>query len=416
MPINCDSIVAVQGFGGNFLKTTYKHTSIMCYISHLPGAIIVNFIPLLFVRLQYEYGLTTSQLALLVTVNFLIQLSVDFLGAKYIDRIGYKKGIVSANILATVGLIMLAILPDILPSPFVAMMLSVATYAVGGGLMEVLVSPIMDALPQETNTVRMSLLHSFYCWSLVVVILLSTLFFKIFGIENWKILALIWSAVPLMTAFGFAICPIRSQQGTEKNSTLPLLLKQPIFWMFVLLMVCSGATEQGMAQWASYFAEETLGVSKAVGDLLGPCIFAVLMGSGRLFFGLFGKKLNAELCLLLSGVFGVGGYILSAVTGPVVLSFIGCGLCGIGAAILWPTFIDLSKKYCAVGGTALFAMLAFGGDIGCFLGPETVALASDRLGTGIGGGFAVTVIYPALIIIGMLYIMKKGRKFQKNEI
>ena len=398
------------------MKNNFKFTMGSCFLSYITSAVIVNFIPLLFVKFQTDYALSASKLALLVTVNFIVQLTVDLLGAKYVDRIGYRPAMVAANILAAVGLIFLAFLPSVLSVPYLGILISVIVFAIGGGMLEVLVSPIIDAIPTETNNMRMSLLHSVYCFGHGAVVLFSTVLFKLLGIDNWRILSLIWAVIPAVSAILFLFCPIVSQQGDEKKSTLPKLLKIPFFWMFIFMMLCSGAAEQGLAQWASYFAEKSLNISKSTGDLLGPCLFAVLMGAVRVIYGIIGKNLKAEKYLLISGLVGFCGYILSSVSNIPLFSLIGCGLCGVGVAIMWPGLIDLSKKYCTVGGTAMFALLAFGGDIGCFIGPQTVAVVSDLSGGNIGAGFAVSTVFPLCIVAGMTFLILLNRRKTNIEI
>ena len=277
------------------LKNNYQMTIYACFIGYIVQAIINNFAPLLFLTFQDSYGIPLSQITLLVTINFGLQLLVDLLAVGFVDKIGYRTSMIIAHICAALGIVMLAVLPAVLPNAFAGLLLAVMIYAVGGGLLEVLVSPVMEACPTDNKEKAMSLLHSFYCWGHVGVVLISTAFFKLFGIENWRILAVIWALVPLFNTFMFSKVPVASLIGEgEEGLSIKQLAKQKIFWVFLLMMVCAGAGEQSVSQWASTFAEKGLGVSKTIGDLAGPMAFAILMGSARAFYGKYGEKINLE--------------------------------------------------------------------------------------------------------------------------
>ena len=281
------------------IRTNYNHTLYASYTGYITQAVVNTFIPLLFLTFQSTYQIPLDKITLLVTVNFAIQLTVDLLSAKFVDKIGYRICIVAAHLFAAAGLIGLSILPDCFPDPFAGLLTSVCLYAVGGGLIEVLISPIVEACPTERKAAAMSLLHSFYCWGCVLVILLSTLFFSLAGIQNWRILSLLWAALPLFNALYFTQVPIASLE--ESHETIPLgkLLSQKVFWVLALLMVCAGASELAMSQWASAFAESGLHVSKAVGDLAGPCLFAVLMGISRVLYAKWSERINLSHAMLL---------------------------------------------------------------------------------------------------------------------
>lgn len=308
-----------------------------CFIAYIVQAIINNFAPLLFLRFQEGYGIPLSKITLLVTVNFGIQLTVDLASAGFVDKIGYRASMLIAHICAAAGLLSLTVLPEAFSDPFVGLLLSVIIYAVGGGLLEVLVSPVMESCPTENKEKAMSLLHSFYCWGHVAVVLISTVFFRIFGISNWKILAIVWAAVPLANLFLFAKAPIASlMKEGEQGLTLRELLSQKIFWVFLLMMVCAGASEQSVSQWASAFAEKALGVGKTVGDLAGPMAFAVLMGISRAFYGKYGDKIDLDRFMGGSAILCILSYLCISLIPIPAAGLIGCAICGLSVGIMWP--------------------------------------------------------------------------------
>lgn len=386
----------------------YKRTLTACFIGYIVQAIVNNFAPLLFLTFQSTYGIPLSRITLLVTINFSLQLLIDLLSAGFIDKIGYRASVVLAHIFSAAGLILMTVLPGLLPDAFVGLLISVLVYALGGGLLEVLVSPIVEACPTDNKEKAMSLLHSFYCWGHVGVVLLSTLFFAVFGIENWKILALLWALVPLFNLILFATAPIctLNEEG-EEGMSLSGLLTSKIFWILMLLMVCSGACEQAVSQWASTFAEKGLGISKTAGDLAGPMMFALLMGTSRLLYGKWGEKMNLQKCMAYSGVLCAVSYLLISLSPIPVLSLIGCGICGFSVGILWPGTFSMAAKQLRSGGTVLFALLALAGDLGCTGGPTYVGLISGAFGDDLKAGILAALIFPALLLLGLLLCRAK---------
>lgn len=381
----------------------YKRTLTACFIGYIVQAIVNNFAPLLFLTFQSTYGIPLSRITLLVTINFSLQLLIDLFSAGFIDKIGYRASVVLAHIFSAAGLILMTVLPGLLPDAFVGLLISVLVYALGGGLLEVLVSPIVEACPTDNKEKAMSLLHSFYCWGHVGVVLLSTLFFAVFGIENWKILALLWALVPLFNLILFATAPIctLNEEG-EEGLSLSGLLTSKIFWILMLLMVCSGACEQAVSQWASTFAEKGLGISKTAGDLAGPMMFALLMGTSRLLYGKWGEKMNLQKCMAYSGVLCAVSYLLISLSPIPVLSLIGCGICGFSVGILWPGTFSMAAKQLRSGGTVLFALLALAGDLGCTGGPTYVGLISGAFGDDLKAGILAALIFPAFLLLGLL--------------
>ena len=389
-------------------KKDYRKTKLACYLGFITQAISANFAPLLFLTFYRTWGISFADLALIPLVFFFTQLIVDFICARYVDRIGYRKSIVAAEVLSVAGLVLLAFLPDLMPIPFAGILISVVIYAVGSGLIEVLCSPIVEACPFENKAGMMSLLHSFYCWGSVGVILGSTLFFAVFGTEHWRILACIWALVPLYNVFNFRTCPIEPIVPEGESMTMGQLLRTKIFWVFIVLMVCAGASELSMAQWASAFAESALHVSKTVGDLLGPCGFAVLMGLSRIWYGRNGEKVDLTVFMVLSGLLCVASYLLASLAHLPVLGLIGCVLCGFSVGIMWPGSISISSRKLPRGGTALFALLALAGDLGGAAGPAIVGNVSHAMGENIQAGLLSGICFPVVLVLCLL-ALRKGR-------
>ncbi len=401
------------------IRTSYKHTMAAAYIGYITQAIVNNFAPLLFLTFSTGWGIPLSRMALLVSVNFGIQLTVDLICAGLGDRIGYRVPIVLAHILAAAGLVGLGVFPRIFPDPYVGIIVAIAIYAIGGGLTEVLISPIAEACPVENKAAQMSLLHSFYCWGHVLVILLSTAFFTLAGMENWWILACLWAIVPLGNAVYFALVPLRrinDDTPAEERISLGTLLKKPLFWLFMVMMFASGAGEQSMSQWASAFAEAGLGVSKEIGDLAGPCMFAVFMGLSRFLSSRVTKRIRTETFMGLCCSLCIVAYLLAGLSPWPVLSLVGCGLCGFSVGIFWPGTFSLSAAALRGGGTALFALLALAGDLGCMGGPALVGLMTDTAANGsLKLAILVGIVFPMALIAGLLLLRLGKKRREKHQ-
>ncbi len=394
------------------MKNQYNKTIVACFAAYITQAIVNNFVPLLFLTFESSYKIPLSQITLLVTFNFGIQLLVDLLSVYFVDKIGYRASMVLAHFLTVTGLALLTVLPEILPSAFTGILISVMIYAIGGGLLEVVVSPVVEACPSDNKEKAMSMLHSFYCWGHVGVVLLSTLFFKIFGITNWKIMTLIWTLLPLLNGFVFFKVPIaplmtEGQEGMKKSQ----LFKSKLFWCLMVMMVCAGASEQGVSQWASAFAEKGLGISKTAGDLAGPMIFAILMGSSRVFYGKFGDKIKLDRFMIISCLLCIASYLGLAFLELPQLSLLCCGLCGLSVGIMWPGTFSKGSAALPQGGTAMFAFFALAGDIGCASGPTLVGQISSIFNDNLKKGFLFGMIFPLLLLIGILLC----RKWQKEN-
>lgn len=385
----------------------YKKTLAACYLGFVTQAISANFAPLLFLTFKSTYAITLEKIAMIPLVFYLTQLLVDLVASKIADKIGYRTCVVASQLLSAAGIALMAILPEIFSVPFIGIIVSVVLYAMGSGLIEVLVSPIVEACPFENKDGMMSLLHSFYCWGAMGVILVSTLFFSVFGIENWKILTFIWALVPLYNTINFINCPIERLIEDGESMGISKLLKTPIFWLMILLMVCSGASEATMAQWASAFTESAIGVSKTVGDLAGPCLFAMFMGISRVLYGKFSEKLNLTKVMLACAIMCAGCYLLASLSSLPLLDLSGCALCGLAVGIMWPGSISISSQKCPRGGTAMFAFLALAGDLGSTVSPAMVGTLSELAGGQLKTGLLAATIFPAVLVFGLIVLNKK---------
>lgn len=383
------------------IRTNFKHTFYASYGGYFVQAIINNFLPLLFLTFQRDFSLPYDKISLLIVINFGFQLVVDYLAAYFIDKIGYKKCTIAAHLLAAAGLCSLSILPYIM-SPFIGIVISIVIYATGSGLIEVIISPLVDACPSDNKEGAMSLLHSFYCWGHMCVVLLSTLFFALFSVENWRILSVIWALVPLTNGIYFCYVPFPDILGESKSMSVKELFKTRLFYVFALVMLCSGASEQAMSQWASAFAESGLQVSKTMGDLLGPCMFAFLMGSARVLYSKISEKYSLVSVMVASGALCVVSYLVASISPNPLVSLIGCGVCGFSVGVMWPGTFSLAALRMPEGGTALFAMLALFGDSGCALGPAVVGRGITLFDGDFSKGMLLALVFPLLLIIGVM--------------
>lgn len=399
------------------MKNKYNNTITACFIGYIVQAIVNNFTPLLFLFFQKSYHIQISQITLLVTFNFGIQLLVDLLSVKFVDKIGYRVSMIIANVLAATGLLLLTVLPEILPIPFIGILIAVMIYAVGGGLLEVLVSPIVEACPSDNKEKTMSLLHSFYCWGHAGVVFVSTLFFYIVGIDNWKILAVIWAIIPIINAFIFSKVPIAPLfKDGESGLKLTELFKIKTFWILLIMMICAGASEQAVSQWASTFVEKGLGISKAAGDLAGPMSFAILMGISRLFYGKYGNRINLDHFMIYSTILCILSYLGISLLSIPILNLIACAVCGFSVGIMWPGTFSKASASLPKGGTAMFALLALGGDLGCSGGPTLVGMISGLLDDNLKMGILAGCIFPVLLLIGIFLCRKPKKIINYNDI
>lgn len=361
-------------------------------------------------KFHHDYQISLGNIAWISTCFFFTQLLIDLFCAKFVDRIGYRVCVVASEVCSATGLIGLAFLPEIFPNPLAGILCSVILYAMGSGLIEVLCSPIIEACPFDNKEATMSLLHSFYCWGAVGTILISTIFFLIFGIDNWKWLAVLWAIIPIVNIYNFATCPIEYLVDEENGMKVTELFRKPLFWVAICLMICSGASELAMAQWASAYAEAALGLSKTIGDLAGPCMFAVAMGIRRVIFGKYGERIDLMKFMASSGILCVICYFLTALSSNPILGLIGCIVCGFSVGIMWPGTISISSKEFPMGGTAMFALLAMAGDLGGSIGPGIVGRVTQSAGNNIQVGMGVGLVFPFILLI-MLFILYTKKKF-----
>ena len=401
--------------GETAMKKNYQRTLKACHLGFITQAIAANFAPLLFLKFHADYGISLGRIALISTAFYFTQLVVDVFCARFVDKIGYRKSVVASEVASVLGLVGLAFIPDLCADPFTGIIACVIVYAIGSGLIEVLCSPIVEACPFDHKEAVMSLLHSFYCWGSVGVILLSSLFFTVFGIGSWRILACVWALIPLYNIFNFATCPIEHLTEDGKGMTIGQLFRKPLFWVAILLMVCAGASEMSMAQWASAYTEAALGFSKSVGDLIGPCMIAVTMGISRVIYGKYGAKINLNHYMIASGILCLCCYLLASLSSSPVLGLIGCIFCGFSVGIMWPGTISITSPRLPQGGTALFAFLAMAGDLGGAFGPSLVGTVSQQAGDSLQSGMLAGSVFPLVLIVSLLLLGKNAIKKQVTK-
>lgn len=403
----------------------YRPTMLCCYLGYVTQAVVVNLAPILFIVFQSRFGLSYERLALLVVLNFCTQIVVDVLGARYGDRLGFRRCMQFACVFVMLGLAALGALPGRLLPPYAGLCVATTLYSIGGGLLEVVVSPITEAVPSANKAANMSLLHSFYAWGQVAVVLFSTLFLAVFSQDNWRWLPLLWALVPLVTLVRLAKAPMPPNLTAEQLESPKRILKSPVFFVALLVMVCAGAAEQSMAQWASLFAEKGLEVNKTVGDLLGPCLFAALLGAGRVLNVRLSSRLSLTTTLTIGSGLAVGCYLLAAHSPWPPLGLFGCALCGLAVSVMWPGTLSLVSRQIPNGGTFLFGAMAVFGDVGCSLGPWITGLVSDRVVTGaalagtaglgaeqlgLRAGLLAAIVFPlGLLLCALLYFRRRAR-------
>lgn len=390
-------------------KIGYKHTVAASFTAFVVQAVVNNFAPLLFLTFQAQYGIELSKITVLITANFFIQIFVDLTAVLFVDRIGYRASTVLAHAMCATGLIFMTILPEILPSAFAGLLISVFCYAVGAGLLDITINPIVNSCPSTNSNQLLCLLHSFYCWGSVAAVGISTLFFALFSTDNWKIMSLIWAILPIVNAVMFARVPIAPVVGEdEEKLSIKDMLKTKAFWIFMVLILCAGSSEQAVSQWASTFAEKGLGVSKTVGDLAGPMLFSVLMGTSRAIYGKFGDKIDLDGMMIFSGILCMASYLLIALSPSPVLGLVGVAVCGFSVGIMWPGTFSKASAGIKGGGTAMFALLALGGDLGCSSGPTFAGIIASAFGDDLKKGILCALFFPALLTL--LAVLTKRKK------
>jgi len=385
----------------------YKRTKGACFLAYIISALINNFLPLLFLTLNREFDISFEALGILISVNFFVQAIVDFLGAQYVDRLGYRVSIMLALSFAALGFISLGILPYTMKNTFFALLITVILYAVGSGLIEVLISPIIAALPEDKGSKTMTFLHSFYCWGHLLIVMVSTAFFATFGIRAWRYLAIFWAILPIIDMLIFAKAPLHVFGEKAKKIPLKSLFTNKIFLLLLLLMLCGGAAELTVSQWISVFAESSLGLPKSIGDILGPCLFALTMGFSRVAY----TKMRMPLlrAILLCAVLCTASYLITVFSPHPLLALTGCALTGFSVGIFWPGILSFAAQTMPGGGTAMLGFLALGGDIGCSMGPGLLGYIFEKTNS-LSPGLLLSALYPLLITLGSIYLIKKVGK------
>ena len=386
---------------------SYNHTIYASYLGYITQAIVNNLAPLLFLTFARDYSLSLDKITLITTVNFAVQLLTDLLATRFVDSIGYRPCIVAAHIFAAAGLCGMAAFTAVLPSAYAGLLLSVVLYAIGGGIIEVLISPIVEACPTEKKEAAMSLLHSFYCWGHVGVVLLSTAFFAVFGVHRWKVLACLFALVPVFNIFYFVRVPIYTIVSAQEQMPLSSLLRQKVFWLLMVIMVCAGASEQAMSQWSSAFAEGALSVSKTVGDLAGPCTFALLMGASRALYGKYSDRIPLQKMMMGSAVLCIACYLVAVFAGSPVMGLVGCAVCGFSVGIFWPGTFSIAAIHLPTAGTAMYALMALAGDVGCGAGPTVVGMIANLRGDSLKAGLLAAILFPIVILLGISHLRQK---------
>ncbi len=389
----------------------YHQTVRASSVGYVVQSMINTFAPLLFVTFQTQYEITLSQVSALIAANFGAQIVVDFFASAFADRFGYRKCVFLAHILAATGISGLAYLPELFQNPFSGLILAVVIYGAGGGLTEVLLTPIVEACPIERKDKAVSMLHSFYCWGSVIVILISTAFFQLAGIDNWKLLAVLWALLPLANAVFFLFVPMYELVSKEERMPVRTLAGSGLFWLLLLFMFCAGSCEMAIAQWASDFAEEGLHVSKAMGDLLGPCLFAAMKGAERTWYGKKGNDAKLWRFMLACTIVCACCYVVIGLSGSAVVALTACAIAGFSNGVMWPGSFTFASKIMPKGGTALFGFLALAGDLGCGAGPAITGAISARFGDNLQTGFLFGTIFSLLMLFGLIFqkLSKKTR-------
>lgn len=389
------------------MSTSYRSTKIACFIGFVVQAIINNFLPVLFIIFYSKpYNLNYEQLGRLLFINFFVQLVVDALTPIIVKKIGYRGASVACHALAAAGLCMLGILPWAFPTHiYTCLVAAIVVYASGSGIIEVCISPIVEMLPGDKKGADMAFTHSFYCWGQMFTVLVSTLLIAVIGQSYWHIIPIIWAIIPLFNMFNFMRVPIVEVPEESASKTAKTLFKNRDFWVFVVVMICAGASEITMAEWASIFTQQALGVSKTVGDLLGPCAFAICMGSGRVIFGLLDGKFNPKKALIINNILCVACYVGVALCNINWLSLVVCALCGFTVSLSWPGTYSMAARHFTTGGTLMFSVLALSGDLGCSMGPWIMGIVANN--TNLQTGFLVSAIFPTIMVAVLPFLRKE---------
>lgn len=388
------------------MRSKFLGTKLACYVGYVVQAVINNFLPILFIALQDVYGLGYERLARLIIFNFASQIAVDFSAPKIVALFGYRKSAALSQAMAALGLVSMGILPRIMSNTYLAIIISIIIYAIGSGMMEVIISPIIEMLPTKNKSGNMAFLHSFYCWGQAFTIIVTTLLVTVFGYKGWANIPLIWAVIPFLNTFSFFKVPVIEPKGEEKGDSFKSLASSKRFIIYMVMMFCGGACEIAMAEWASLFAQQALGISKVIGDLAGPCAFALFMGTGRVLYGWISKKVDFRKTVIVMSLLCFICYLTVAFCKIPAFSLIACAACGFSVSLFWPGVLSEGAKDFKRGGSVMYGVFALCGDTGCSAGPWIIGIIADRL--GLNFGFSVAAIFPVIMIIATVLLIKNN--------
>lgn len=394
------------------MRTSQKLTITACLTGFVVQAIVINYSPLLFLTFENELGISMAKISLLISISFITQLLMDLTASRLPHLFSKRVTIVMGQVCAALGLMGIALLPSVLP-PYVGLIIGTTVASVGGGIIEVTGNPVIESCNIKNKHAILTFMHSCYCWGVVLTVLLSTVFFYLLGTEHWRLLTCLWAAIPACNAVLFAIAPLGEiTAAPDRSKRKRSAFRTFTFWALIVLMLCAGAAEQVMAQWASSFAEMGLGVDKTMGDILGPCAFALLMGLARLLYAKFSTKIDLSKCMIATSVLCIVGYLLSAFSPFPALSLVGCAVCGFSVGLMWPGTLCIATEEIPDGGVKMFALLALAGDAGCAIGPSAAGWIAGALGDDLKIAFALSAVFPLLIIVfaALLMLRDKRRK------
>lgn len=408
------------------MKNTFTRTKIACYTVNVSMSVVGNLSPLLFITFHDLYGISYSLLGLLVLVNFCTQLCIDLIFSFFSNKFNIPLVLRVMPALTLAGLALYALAPVIFPSAvYLGLVLGTILFSVSGGLAEVLISPVIAAIPADNPEREMSKLHSVYAWGVVAVILFGTLFLLAFGQQNWQWLTVTLMLIPLLAFVAFLRAEIPQMQSGEKSSGSVGQLKNKTLWLCVVGIFLGGASECTMAQWASGYLEQALSIPKVWGDIFGVALFSLTLGLGRSLYAKFGK--NAEKILLLGSIGAAVCYLVAALSNVAVLGLSACALTGLCVSMLWPGSLIVSSERIPDGGVFVYALMAAGGDLGGSVGPQLVGLITDGVAAspfaselaaslnltaeqiGMKCGMLVGAVFP-LLAIAVFSVMLKTKK------
>lgn len=358
------------------MKNNYKILKLACYSTNVSMSVITNMPPLLFLTFREQFGISYSLLGLLVTVNFFTQLLVDLIFSFFSHKFNIQKAVKFTPVLCMIGLLFYSLCPSLFKNnEYIALVIGTVIFSASGGFGEVLISPVIAAIPAKDPDKEMSKLHSTYAWGVVGVVLFATAFLAVFSSKYWQILMLILSLIPLFAAIAFAFSKVPTMQTPERVSGALKLLKNSGVWMCVLAIFLGGAAECTMAQWCSGYLEQALGIKKIYGDIFGVALFSVMLGAGRTLYSKIGKNIAP---VLFFGALGAAlCYFIAALSPFAVVGLVACALTGFCVSMLWPGSLIVASDRFPAGGVFIFALMAAGGDMGASIGPQLVGIVTD---------------------------------------